>query len=1144
MGIPSFAKGFCTHNSPGTQKFLHQQIASSKIIYIFATNCNQQRRYPPLRATFSKKFCTVKKKTFLLATCLASLTGTAATPLWLRNCAISPDGSTVAFTYKGDIYTVPVNGGKAFQLTSNPGYDTRPTWSPDGQSIAFSSNRENGDFDVYIVAATGGVPRRLTTHSANEYVETFKDAHTILYSAYIQPDAADGVFPSSLFTQVYEVNVEGGRPRMFSSLTMESLSVNTRGQILYQDKKGYEDTWRKHHTSAITRDIWMAQDDQNGKRTYKRMTSFKGEDRNPVWAADGQSYYYLNEENGSMNVYKTNLAGDKRIQLTTLTKNPVRYLSASHNGTLCFSYDGEIYTLKEGGKPQKINIQIIGDNAESAGRKSHIRWGAGNLSLAPSEKEVAFITAGDVYVTSTDYETTKRITATTAVERSVDMSPDGRSLVYASERNGVWGIYMTSLVRQSDKNFTYAHELKEEPLVTGKEACFMPKFSPDGKEVAFLANRTELRIINLKSKKIRTVLPGEYNFSYTDYDQDFQWSPDSKWLLSGYMANGGWNNRDVALVSADGKKVVNLTQSGYSDGGAKWVLDGKAMIWSSDRSGYRSHGSWGAQNDVYIMFFDEEAYDKFRMSKEERSLLEEQEKLEKEEAEKAKDKEKNQKNKKDKDKKPESKEDKTEVEELVLDLENCRDRVIRLTGNSSNLADYYLSNDGRKLYYEAAFEGGYDLWVHDLDDRSTRILSKGFGSGELIADKAGKNFYIASGTIRKVNMENGRATNIPFVAETDNSPAAEREYVFDHVQGLIRDKFYVKDYGGVDWNGYCQIYRRFLPHINNGFDMAEMLSELLGELNASHTGARYGTGTNNPTASLGAFYDEQYHGDGLRIREIIKQGPLDKAQSKIKEGYIITHIDGQKIEKGKDYYPLLARKAGVRVLLTVTDEKGKNSFEQEVKPISYGAQTELLYKRWVEQREKLTDEYSKGKIGYVHIKGMDSPSFRKTYSDMLGKFRTRDAMVVDVRHNGGGWLHEDLAVLLTGKEFQRFEPRGQYVGSDPFNRWLKPSAMLVCEDCYSNASGVPFMYKYLGIGKLVGTPVAGTMTAVWWEGQAYGGLVVGVPQVAIKDMSGKYLENQEIEPDILIYATPEEQLSGNDVQLKKTIDHLLEVTHQ
>lgn len=370
-----------------------------------------------------------------------------------------------------------------------------------------------------------------------------------------------------------------------------------------------------------------------------KITSFKGEDRNPVWAADGSSFYYLSEEKGSFNIFKNDLTGKSSRQITNHTTHPVRFLTSDSNGNLCYGYDGEIYTVKEGAQPKKVDVRIISDKVENDLIHQLKTSGATDIAISPNGKEVAFIVRGDVYVTSVDYETTKQITNTPQQERDLDFSPDGRSLVYSAERGETWGVYQSSLVRKDDKYFTYAQELKEEPLVVTSQTSFQPMYSPDGKEVAFLENRTTLRVINLKSKQVRTVLDGKYNYSYADGDQHYQWSPDSKWFLAKYIAVGGWNNTDIVLVKADGSgEMTNLTESGYSDNNAKWVLDGKAMIWSSDRAGYRSHGSWGAQGDVYIMFFDGEAYDKFRLSKEEQALLDEEKQDQKSDTDKGKDK--------------------------------------------------------------------------------------------------------------------------------------------------------------------------------------------------------------------------------------------------------------------------------------------------------------------------------------------------------------------------------------------------------------------------------------------------------------------------------------------------------------------------
>lgn len=1077
-------------------------------------------------------------KTYLLIlTTFISMLGLAAqeSPLWMRYSAISPSGKEIVFSYKGDIYKVPTAGGRAMQLTTHPGHDSRPIWSLDGKSIAFASNRENS-FNVYLMSAQGGAPKRLTSHSSHAYPVVFRNNEHILYTSNIIPDAAHGEFPSGQFPQIYEVDVEGNRPTLFSSLTMEDISIDATGtKMLYHDKKGYEDPWRKRHQSSITRDVWLCNLGEN--RMYKKLTSFKGENRNPRWTADGKSFYYLSEQDGSFNVYKRGIDDTQATRLTDFKDNPVRFLSVSDAGTLCFSYNGEIYTMREQEQPQKIAIQIVTDNQEDKLKHINFTTGIKEMDVSPSGNEIAFIVRGDVFVTSVEYGTTRRITNTPEQERNVSYSPNGRSILYAAERDGRWNIYQTSLVKKEEKHFLYASDFREEQLTHSDSASFQPLYSPNGEEIAFLHNRTEIRVLNLKDKKIRTVLEGKYNYSYSDGDQWYRWSPDSKWILAKYISVGGWNNTDVALIKADGSgELTNLTESGYTDGGPRFVQDGKGMIWFSDRAGYRSHGSWGAHRDAYIMFFDSEAYHKFQMSKEELALLDEQEKEEKAAKEKLK---KTTKGKKDEDDK-ESK--KKEVKHLRFDLENRRDRIIRLTPNSSSVADAMLNEDGDKLYYLTQFEKEYDLWVYDLKEKSSKILSKATGAGTLHTDSVGKNILLlAGGQLKKIDMEKGAVTPIKMEAQFEYQPEEERAYIFNHAWKQVKDKFYVTDLHGIDWNAYKETYEQFLPHINNNYDFAEMLSEMLGELNGSHTGARYSApAAPMPTAALGAFFDETYSGNGLKIKEIINQGPLTVANLKIAPGTIITKINNEPIKKGQDYHPLLAGKADKKVLLTFKASENGAEKEEWIKPISLGAQSNLLYKRWIEQRRQMTDSISGGRVGYVHVRGMDSNSFREVYSDLLGRYRNKEAVIIDTRHNGGGWLHDDLVTLLGGKEYQRFEPRGQYIGSDPFNKWNKPSAVLMCEDNYSNAHGFPWLYKELGLGKLIGTPVPGTMTAVWWESQIDPSIVFGIPQVAVKDMRGEYLENQDLQPDIEVYNDPASILLGKDLQLEKAIEILLQ----
>ncbi|BDD12215.1 tricorn protease (plasmid) [Fulvitalea axinellae] len=1052
---------------------------------------------------------------------------------WLRYPAISPDGKQVVFSYQGDLYMVPTSGGEAQALTRHKAYDHSPVWSPDGKSLAFASDR-HGNFDIFRIDLTTGQTTRLTYHSSSDTPASFTaDGSRVLFQASRMDTQQAHLFPSGVLSELYSVPVSGGRvERILTTPALKAQYSPDGSKIIYYDRKGYENAFRKHHKSSVTRDVWVY---DVASKKHKKLTDFEGEDRDPVWDGDG-SFFFLSESDGNFNVYKSNISGGTPKQVSSFDKHPVRYLTRANDGTLCYAFHGDLYTQKEGGQPKKIEVTARLDRVANDIVYRPVSGGASEFALSPNGKEIAFVSRGEVYVTSKDYSTTKRITNTPEQERSVSFSPDGKKLLYAGEKNGSWNLYEASIKRDGEKYFYNATLIKETPLLVSEDETFQPSYSPDGKEVAFLSERTTLKVINLKSKKVRTVLAGDRNYSYADGDQHYAWSPDSKWFLVQFLIDGRWQS-NAGLLAADGKSgPIDLTKSGYSDSSPKWTMDGKAMIWFTDRNGYRSHGSWGSQSDAYAMFFDQDAYDKFRMSKEEYELAKEAEKDSKKGKKEAK------KEEKDKKKEEAGKTVKKKEKTLKLDIEGTENRIARLTSHSSRLADALLTKDGKTLYYLTSFEGGFDLWKHDLKSRSTKLLTKlKSGYSKMVFDKGEKNIYfISGGRIKSVAVPSGRQKTISFRSEMEWNPAAEREYMYEHAWRQFREKFYKTDLHGVDWDFYKAEYAQFLPYINNNYDFADLLSELLGEANASHTGSGYRSYSSNGdrTASLGVFYDESFEGDGLKIAEVLDKSPVLKKDSKIEAGVIITSIDGKPILANANYNELLNRKVGKTVLLGL--KKGGKTWEEKVKPVSTGMENQLLYERWVKNNRAKVDKLSGGRIGYVHVRGMNSSSFREVYSELLGRYNTKEAVIVDTRFNGGGWLHDDLATLLSGKRYLNFSPRGQdNMGGDPLGRWTKPSCILVGESNYSDAHMFPYVYKTLGIGKVIGMPVPGTATAVWWESMIDKSIYFGIPQIGMKTLDGQFLENNQLEPDVKVSNDPESVANGEDKQIQTAVQELL-----
>ncbi|NBD38235.1 MAG: hypothetical protein GVY10_06675 [Verrucomicrobia bacterium] len=1091
----------------------------------------------------------MKPLSFVLLPALLSLglvppSLSAAEALWLRDVALRPDGKELAVQYAGDLFLVPSEGGMARSLVRNPAHEARPVFSPDGTKLAFASDR-HGNYDVHVVDLSTETTRRLTFHSSNDLPTAFSaDGARVLFRSHRLDDHRSAQFPSGVMPELYSVDLESGRVRQALTTPAENARPDATGErIIYENIKGFENPYRKHHVSAIARDIRMV-DLATGED--RLLTEWRGEDRDPHFAPDGDSFYFLSERNGTLNVFRASLDGSAEpVAVTGHETHPVRSLTVAGNGEIAYSFAGRIYFKSSASaQARPLAIRIPGEAVPEPVQRRTLPKPVEEFSLSPDGKEVAFIARGDVYVASSDHGTTRRITRTTGEERDLTWHPDGGILLYAGDREGRWRLFEAKLGEGEAVFYDAVSFTEKELKTTGKDAT-EPRYDPEGKRIAYMSGLTELRLLDRETGADRRLLENTGLWRYSADANHFAWSPDGKYLLVDYEQQAG--SDEIGLLTVDEPDGLrNLTENGFYDAGGRWVLDGKAMLWQSDRDGRRNFRGRNSELSVWLQFFDKAAHERFLLSEARLAALEEREALWEQEKE-----EKGEETANDAD--PGDRKKETEENPLVLDLDGLPYREVRLTSEAGDIALPLLSDKGDVLYYFVESEEGYDLWKRETRtgetrrlgvtglelDRSARYVADGI-QRMVFGPEEEQLFLLNGGRIQKIDTDAGKAEPIAINVEAEWDEAAERVYELDHVLRIMEKRFYRADLHGVPLADYRDHYRRFLPHIHHPADFAELLSEFLGELNVSHTGAypRHEAESPDETATLAFYPDREDDGPGILVAEVLPEGPLAAASLEVTAGERLLALDGQPLPHIEQLHRLLNRKADQPVRLTVASTDGGQRHAR-VYPVSLREREEWLYNRWVRTRREATEALSGGRLGYVHIEAMNDRGYRQVYEEALRLPESVEALVVDTRFNGGGFLHDELVRFFDAQRYYRYEVQGRLRGYEPQERWAKPQILLMSESNYSNAYMVPQVFQDLDLGTLVGMPVAGTGTAVWWKNLPFSPVVFGIPQVGIRDLENDYLENKEIFPDIRVDNPPAAVARGEDAMLKAAVAEML-----
>jgi tricorn protease len=1066
----------------------------------------------------------------LLAT--TALSAHAAPRPTLAEPSLSPDDAEIAFVSGGDIWTVPAAGGTASLLVTDEATEGRPLYSPDGRELAFVSNRA-GASNVYVLTLATGQLRRLTFSDANEQLDGWsRDGKWLYFSS----NAAD----VGRQNDVWRVAATGGTPLEVSReryLGEFHAAPSPDGQSLALMAKGvsWNQWWRNGHSHIDEAELWLKP--LAGDQPYRRLLGSGAKRLWPMWAPDGRSLFYMSDQGGSENIWRLGIEPGAAPQpVTRFTSGRVLFPSIGYDGkAIVFEREFEIWKLDPAtGQAAKVPVTLRGAPA-AAGERRLVETAFSSLALSPDGKKAAVIAHGEIFAAATkDGGAAQRITETAAAESDLAWSADSRRLAYISPRGRGAQVMEYDFATQTARALTESADFDAAPL-----------YSPDGKMLVYVRGPRQLRVMSLEGgrpSKDSLLFEGALD---RNAGVRAAWSPDSRWIAFAVTDRRSFRNVWVVPAAGGEARQISFLANGNTGDQIAWSSDGKYIVFDT---GQRSEPVKMVRVDLLpnTPKYREDAF---------RDLFKGPPGTQPEPKDKPPAA------------KPTSSEDqaktadttqadsspiKGRVSPVRIVFEGIRERVtvIPLGGSAD---EPIISPDGKTLVYRARLGDQQQLFSYNLDE----LVREPAAPDQITSGRRAKRdyaftpdsksiYYLDGGRIFTAAIENPRPRAVDVSAEMVVRFDAEKQAAFDEAWSLLNRQFYDDKFHGQDWQALRARFEPFAQGAQTSDELRRVLNLMIGELNASHSGVSrptegYGAQPGDRVGDLGLRFDREAYeaGRGLVVREVIKLGPAD-VEGSIKPGDVIAAVDGRRTGPGVNLDALLLDRAGKRTVLTVLS--GNASRQAVVRPVAPGVARGLIYRQWVNERRAYVERISGGRLGYVHIADMGSSSLDQLYIDLDAQNQGREGVVIDLRNNNGGFINGYVLDVFSRKNFLTMTPRGLFGVPSRQNLGQRalglPTVLLTNESSLSDAEDFTEGYRFLGLGKVVGTPTSGWIIYTY-NTPLIDGTVLRVPMIRIDGADGKNMELNPRPVDMRVERGLGETLAGRDGQLDAAVAELL-----